>query len=125
MLRDFRAFELSKQFYQHCKPLKIQIFLKDQLLRSSASIALNLAESASGDRSEKERIRFFTIAMGSLRESQAILELEGIRDPTLTDLSDQLGKILFKLCRLSQKNRRADPPDTESPTELPESTTLD
>jgi four helix bundle protein len=103
MLQDFRAFQLSRDFYQHCKPLKLPAFLKDQLMRASASVALNLAESASGRRTDKERIRFFTISMGSLRECQAILELEDVRDPKLTDLSDQLGRILFKLCRLEAK----------------------
>ena len=71
-------------------------------MRAASSIALNLAESAAGKRTEKERIRFFTISMGSLRECQAILELEQIQDPVLHDLSDQLGAILFKLCRLSK-----------------------
>jgi four helix bundle protein len=74
------------------------LFLKDQLLRAASSIALNLAESGS-HRTEKERVRFFTMALGSLRECQAILELEEVKDPILRDLGDQLGAILFKLCR--------------------------
>ncbi len=70
-------------------------------MRSSSSIALNLAEAA-GNRTEKEQLRAFTLALGSLRESQAILDLEEIKDPTLNNLSDQLGAILFKLCRISK-----------------------
>jgi four helix bundle protein len=103
MLHDFRAFQLSQEFYRLCKPLKIPVFLKDQLMRASASVALNLAESAAGRRTDKERIRFFTISLGSLRECQAILALEEIKDEKLKDLSDQLGRILFKLCRLDAK----------------------
>jgi four helix bundle protein len=105
VLSDFRAFQLSKELHQRCKPLRIPLFLKDQLLRATASVALNLAESAAGRRTEKERIRFFTIAMGSLREAQAVLELEGIQDPEIKDRTDQLGKILFTLCRINQKHQ--------------------
>ena len=100
MLKDFRAFELSTRFYRGCKPLKMPLFLKDQLMRAASSISLNLAESA-GNRSDKERIRYFTLAFGSLRECQAILELEEVRDPTIRELSDQLGAVLYKLCRIS------------------------
>ena len=99
MIKDFRAFQLSKDFYQRCKIVRVPAFLKDQLMRASSSVALNLAES-SGRRTDKEKIRFFTIATGSLRECQAILALEQIDDPILTNLADQLGAILFKLCRL-------------------------
>lgn len=102
MLQDFRASQLSKEFYQRCKPLRLPAFLKDQLLRAASSVSLNLAES-SGQRTEKERIRFFTLSMGSLRECQAILELEQVEDPVLKDLADQLGAILFKLCRLGSR----------------------
>jgi four helix bundle protein len=101
MLKDFRAFQLSKNLYQQCKPLKMPVFLKDQLLRASSSVALDLAES-NGNRTDKERIRFFTISLGSLRECEAILELENVQDPMLTDTVNQLGAILFKLCGLSR-----------------------
>ena len=104
MLKDFTAFRLSKEFYQKCKRLRMPTFLKDQLLRAASSIALNLAES-NGNRTEKERIRFFTIALGSLRESQAILEIEEINDPELLSLTNQLGAILFTMCRLNHKKR--------------------
>jgi four helix bundle protein len=101
MLKDFRAFDLSKQFYHRCKYLRMPIHLKDQLMRASASIALNLAES-SGRESEREKLRYFTIALGSLRESQAILELEKIDDAELKDITDQLGRILFHLCKKAE-----------------------
>jgi hypothetical protein len=93
-------------------------------MRASASVALNLAESAAGRRTDKERIRFFTISMGSLRECQAILELENIQDPRLTDLSDQLGRVLFKLCRLDAKPRleklESDSPSAETSADMAE-----
>ena len=63
-------------------------------------MALNLAESGS-NRTEKERVRFFTMALGSLRECEAILELEGIGDAEIKNLLRQLGAILFKLCGIN------------------------
>jgi len=102
MLKDFRAFQLAKILYQTCKTLKLPAHLKDQLVRASSSIALNLAES-SGERTEKEKERYYTIARGSLLESQAILELEGIHDPDLANTMNQLGAILYTLCRIAEK----------------------
>jgi four helix bundle protein len=48
--------------------------LRDQLERASLSIVLNIAEGA-GRKSLADRQRFFTIAMGSLLESGAMLEV--------------------------------------------------
>jgi len=108
MLKDFRAFQLAKEFYQICKTLKIPVHIKDQLTRASSSIALNLAES-SGERTEKEKERFFTMARGSFFEAQAILELEEIQDAKLIDIANQLGAILYKLCRIAEKRQNLAP----------------
>jgi four helix bundle protein len=107
MLKNFRAFQLAKIFYQYCKILKLPTHLKDQLMRASSSTALNLAES-SGERTDKEKERYYTIARGSFLESQAILELEGICEPQLVDTMDQLGAILFKLCRIAEKREKSE-----------------
>jgi four helix bundle protein len=98
MLEKFEVFQMAKQYYWRCKELKIQRILQDQLLRSSSSIALNIAEG-SGKRTIDDRKRFYSIALGSLRESDAILQLEKIEDPILADLGDQLGAMLFTLTR--------------------------
>ena len=106
MLKDFRAYQLAKQFYQKCKTLKLSSHLKDQIIRASSSTALNLAE-ASGERTEKERERFYTIARGSFIEARAILDLEGVNDPLLGNTMDQLGAVLFKLCRIPEKQAKS------------------
>ena len=100
MLANFTAFQVSKQFYWGCKELKLQRFLKGQLLRASASVALNIAEG-SGKRTPADQRRFYSIAFGSLRECQAIFELERIKDPSLIKLADRLGAILYRLIQPS------------------------
>ena len=98
MLKNFRAYQLSKDLYWCCKELKLPSFLKDQLLRASSSVALTLAEG-SGKRTFADQRKFYAMAYGSLRECQAILELEKIKDESIADILDQLGAILFTLSR--------------------------
>jgi len=49
-------------------------YLSDQARRASSSVVLNFAEGR-GRASRKERERFFTIARGSVCETQACIEL--------------------------------------------------
>jgi four helix bundle protein len=60
-----------------------------------------LWSEGSGKRIPADQRRFYTIAYGSLRECQAIVELEQVNDPELKDLGNQLGAILFTLSRNS------------------------
>jgi four helix bundle protein len=96
MLEKFEVFQIAKKFHWACKDLKIQRFLTDQLGRASASIALNIAEG-SGKRTAQDQARYYSIALGSLRECQAILELERVDDPDLRAVADRLGAMLYKL----------------------------
>jgi hypothetical protein len=41
MLKNFKTYQLSIQFYQACEKLKLPRHLKDQLVRASSSVALN------------------------------------------------------------------------------------
>lgn len=103
MLRDFKAFQIAKKIHLACKSLKVSRLLRDQLLRASASIALNIAEG-SGKRTAQDQRRFYSISLGSLRECQAVLELEEIENKELLQWMDQLGAILFTLTRDPPKN---------------------
>jgi four helix bundle protein len=81
----------------------------DQLTRSIASISANIAEGL-GRMSAAERCRFFGIALGSLRESQAwYAELEDFLPPGTAELRlNQLSQ-LRRLLIGAQKWLRAKP----------------
>ena len=106
MLKDFYAFQLAKLIHKSCKCLKISYYLQGQFLKASSSIALSIAEG-SGKRTPSDQSRFYSIALGSLREVTAILELEDIEDSELNGLIDQLGAILYTLSR--KKNQTEKP----------------
>ena len=67
-------------------------------MRASSSISLNLAEG-SAKLSQKDRLRFYTIAFASLREVQALIDLEKEKLKAIYSLADTLGAHLYKLCR--------------------------
>jgi len=96
MLKNFRTYPLAVQFYRECEKTSAPQHLKTQLLRASSSIVLNLAEGSARS-TEKDRKRFYGIALASLRECQSILEL--LSQKQLWELSDHLGACLFKLSR--------------------------
>ena len=100
MLKDFRAYQLAVRFYKNCENVKGARHLHDQLIRASSSIALNLAEGSERV-TDKDRRRFYRMAMGSTRECQAILDLLSSDNvPSETkDLVDSLAASIFKLCK--------------------------
>ena len=96
MLKNFRTYQLSIKFYGLCEHTQLPAFLKSQLLRAASSISLNLAEG-SAKPVGKDRLRFYRIAFGSLRECQAVLDLNP-RLSSLKVVADQLGGGLYRLC---------------------------
>ncbi len=56
-----------------------------------------------GKSSLKDQLKFFDIAMGSLRETEAILEIADCKNQQLLNLLDQTAAALFCLIR-SQRN---------------------
>jgi four helix bundle protein len=93
-IQGFRTYDLALQLHQACKAIQLPGYLKDQLLRASFSVALNLAEG-SGKPSKRDRVRFYAIALGSLREVQACADLENLE--SLKPQLDVLGAHLY-LC---------------------------
>ena len=96
-LSHFRSYQLSVQFYRKASVLRCPSHLKSQLLRSASSVALNLAEG-NGKDSPADQRRFYRIALGSLRESQAVLDLCDRPGSELAALADQLGAHIYRLC---------------------------
>ena len=94
-METFRTAELAKTLYQLCKSQPVKGALRDQLHRASLSICLNLVEG-SAKLSQKERARFYRIALGSLREVQMIIELEAL---PLQNEASVVGAHLYRLIR--------------------------
>ena len=100
MLKNLRTYNLAVQFHRTGKNMRLPSYLRDQWLRASSSIVLNIAEGY-GKSTSKDRARFYSIAMGSLRECQAVLDLCDQPAPSLSGLADHLGGSLYKLIRLT------------------------
>ena len=98
MLAKFKTYQLSIGLYQECQKIRLPRFLKDQLLRAASSVTLNIAE-ANGRKTNKDRKHFFTIALGSLRETRAAIDLSQQSNASLDDLIDHIGACLYKLSR--------------------------
>jgi len=94
MIKGFRTYELAVALYQACEHIDARYYLKDQLLRASLSIVLNLAEG-SAKPTPKDRQRFYAIALGSLRETQSILTILGKTQEL--ELADLVGAHLYRL----------------------------
>ena len=95
LMKNFRTYCLAKEFYKACRTLVLPSSLKDQLERAAASVALNLAEGA-GRQTKADQRRFYSIALGSLRECQAVLDLRDI-EGVIMELADSLGASLYRL----------------------------
>jgi len=93
---SFRTYELAVQFYRDTRDLALPRHLKDQFDRAASSIALNLHEG-SAKSSRRDRLRYYEIAFGSIRECQAILRLVGVAE-THRGI-DVLARHGFNLCR--------------------------
>src|SRR4051812_10081769 len=96
MYTNLRSHALAVELYQLAKQARVPRHLKDQLVRASSSVALNLMEGW-GRKTEKDRMHFFTIAFGSLREVQSIIVLEELS--ALARKADHLAACLYKLTR--------------------------
>ena len=97
-MKNFRTYQIAVEFYRLTAALKVKHPLKDQLNRASSSIALNLAEGA-GRFGNKDQKRFFHIAFASLRECQAIFDLENTTCRDVLDCADKLAAHIYKLIR--------------------------
>ena len=98
MLKNFRTYNLAVNFYRQARCQKLPSYLQNQLERAASSVALNLAEGY-GRHTRADQRRFYSIAMASLRECQAAIELWYSTDTSLWQASDCLAAHLTKLLR--------------------------
>ena len=97
-MNNFRTYTNAVEFYKLCKTICLPYHLREQLNRASSSIALNLAEGR-GRSSKKDQLRFFQIAMGSVRECQGLLTLAELTDTNCYKLLDVVAAQLYLLIK--------------------------
>lgn len=95
-MSEFRCLTEATKLYYQAKKQKLKPFMRDQLLRATSSVALNLSEG-NARRTQKDRLKFFNIALASLREVQTICELEELK--ILNNQADTVGKMVWALNR--------------------------
>ena len=97
-MKNFITYQLAKEFYSLTLRLKPNRHLKEQLTRASLSVVLNLAEG-SGRSAGGDKRRFYNIALASLRECQAALDVTPSASDELRDMADKLGAYIYNLIR--------------------------
>ena len=107
-MKTFRTLDLAVEFYGMVERLKLPPHLKDQILRASSSISLNLSEGNSRF-SFKDKKRLFQIGFGSLRETQTALKLGKIQDPEILGVADRLGACIYKLLMSKEPGQKPEP----------------
>ncbi len=95
-MKKLKTYQLAVRFYNNSKNLYLKEPLKNQFQRAILSIVLNLAEGTAKP-TAKDRRKFYSISLGSLRETQAILEI--INNKNLIKDANTLGGYLYKLCK--------------------------
>lgn len=96
-MQNFKTFQVALSFYQKCEKIEIKNKnIRDQFERASLSIILNISEGY-GRATEKDRRRFYTIAFGSLRETQCLLKV--MNQHQLYQESDAVAGYLYRLIR--------------------------
>ncbi len=100
------AIEYVGWAYQYCGKLKGHRNAKDQLLRASQAIALNIAEG-NGKATNGDRRRYFEIARGSALECAAIQDVLQVCEALSADDNNQqkalLDRIVAMLTKLGQR----------------------
>jgi four helix bundle protein len=96
-LYKFKTYNLAVSLHRAVEARSVPQYLRDQLLRATSSVVLNVAEG-SGKITPAEKRRYFSIAMGSLREAQAAIDLARCATDEIRKTADQLAACLWRLC---------------------------
>lgn len=98
MMKTFRTLELAIEFYDISEKSEVKGNLREQLLRASSSISLNLAEG-NGKRTVPEKKRYYQMAYASVQECKTIFKLAKVKNEKLLDTVDKLGAWIFNLLK--------------------------
>jgi four helix bundle protein len=100
------AIEYASWAYRLCERLKGHRNAKEQLIRASQAIPLNIAEG-NGKATEGDRRRFFEIARGSALECGAIQDVleacQGLASADNAEAKKILDRIVAMLTKLGQR----------------------
>lgn len=96
MQKNFRSLDMAIELHKNLLKLHVNGFQKDQLLRASLSVALNLSEGC-GRFSKKDKVRFYRIAYASLQETQTLIKILRSEEDELFKQADHLGASVYKL----------------------------
>ncbi|MBY0471695.1 four helix bundle protein [bacterium] len=87
---------LRLALYRQVETIQARSSLREQLLRASESVVLNIAEGA-GRTSKRDQARIYAIALGSVREVQAVFDLINLENPQAIKLADHIAACLYRL----------------------------
>jgi len=93
-MKNFRTYQMALELAGAVRGLTLKGEVRDQIERAALSVVLNLAEGSG--RKGKDRLQFFRIAMGSLKEVQACLDV--IKSP-LGEMADRIAGSLYRLIK--------------------------
>jgi four helix bundle protein len=96
------AIEYVGMIYRLCERLKGHRNAKDQLIRASQSIPLNIAEG-NGKATDGERRRYFEIARGSALECGAVQDVLEVCGAITKIENDEAKKILDRIVAMLTK----------------------
>lgn len=105
MLTNFRTYQFALQFHAQCRVVALPAYLKNQLLRASSSVALNLAEGSARP-TLRDRLRFYNTARASFIECQAVWQLSGVTVAAeMQTTMQKLGGSLYRLCNQTKLSK--------------------
>ena len=96
------AYSIAIEFHRRLVPLARQrglASLRDQLMRAADSVVLNLAEGA-GRLARDDKRRFYEIALGSMMESAAVLDLLRNRQNISADEHREIRAVAVRLYQI-------------------------
>ena len=97
-MKNFKTYQKALLLYKLIEKERFPYFLKDQVLRAASSIVLNLAEG-SAKMTDRDQKKFYFISLGSLKETKAICEIQGIKTTSLLDVLNEVQAMVWGLIK--------------------------